>query len=109
MFVWGDNAEVYLYANARAPGRFFQTFALSRQYADGGYLERRQELLHGWLAQPPAVIAIDSATTRDDPDGSLGLNVSSFPELQRLLERSYQRIGGENEGWQLFKRHEVPS
>ena len=104
LFVWGDNAEVYLYAGARAPGRFFQTFALSGVYAGRGFVERRAELLRSFQGQPPAIIAIDPATQRDDPDGRLGLNPSSFPELQALLAQQYVPLEGIGNGWQAFRR-----
>jgi hypothetical protein len=102
LFIWGDNSEMYLYANASSPSRFFHTFPLSHQYTSGsGYLERRAELLR---APPPEVVAIDPATARDDPDGSLGLNVSSFPELQRLLPQQYEPIQDVPGGWQAYRR-----
>jgi hypothetical protein len=102
LFVWGDNSEIYLYANARSPSRFFHTFPLSHQYTSGtGYLDRRAELLRSAL---PEVVAVDPATARDDPDGSLGLNVSSFPELQRLLAERYTPIEGLPGGWQAYRR-----
>jgi hypothetical protein len=101
LFVWGDNSEIYLYANARSPSRFFHTFPLSHQYTSGsGYLERRAELLRT-LAD---VVAIDPATARDDPDGSLGLNLSSFPELQTLLAEQYQPIPDLPGGWQAYRK-----
>jgi hypothetical protein len=104
LFVWGDNSEVYLYADGRAAGRFFQTFALSKVYAERGYLERRAELLRAWQAQPPAIIALDPATRRDDPDGSLGLNPSTFPELQQLLQQQYVALPDVGNGWQVYRR-----
>jgi hypothetical protein len=101
LFVWGDNSEIYLYAHARSPSRFFHTFPLSHQYTSGtGYLERRAELLRA----RPEVVAIDPATTRDDPDGSLGLNVSSFPELQSLLAQQYEPIQDVPGGWLAYRR-----
>jgi hypothetical protein len=104
LFVWGDNSEIYLYAGVRATGRFFHTFPLSHQYASGsGYLDRRAELLRTWQSAPPVVVAIDPATARDDPDGSLGLNVSSFPELQALLASQYTPIESLPGGWQAYR------
>jgi hypothetical protein len=103
LFVWGDNSEIYLYAGARAPGRFFQTFALSGVYASRGFLERRAELLQAWQREPPAIIAIDPATVRDDPDGSLGLNPSSFPELEQLLQARYVPLAGIGQGWRAYR------
>jgi hypothetical protein len=102
LFIWGDNSEMYLFAGARAPGRFFQTFALSHVYADRGYLQRRAELLLSFENALPGVIAIDPATSRDDADGALGLNVSSFPELQALLEKSYEPIDV-GSGWRAYR------
>jgi len=104
IFIWGDNSEMYLYAGARAPGRFFQVLALSRVYAARGYLERRAELLRSWQSTPPAIIAIDPATARDDPDGSLGLNLKSFPELQAFIAAGYHQLDGMTGGWQAYKR-----
>jgi hypothetical protein len=103
LFVWGDNSEIYLYANGRASGRFFQVLALSRVYAERAYQQRRSELLRAWETAPPAIIAIDPATIRDDPDGSLGLNPSSFPELLALIHEGYAPIDGIGQGWQAFK------
>jgi hypothetical protein len=101
LFVWGDNSEIYLYAHARSPSRFFHTFPLSHQYTTGtGYLERRAELLRA----RPEVVAIDPATARDDPDGSLGLNVSSFPELESLLAQQYEPIQDVPGGWLAYRR-----
>jgi hypothetical protein len=101
LFVWGDNSEIYLYAHAQSPSRFFHSFPLSHQYTGGtGYLDRRAELLRA----RPAMVAIDPATTRDDPDGSLGLNVSSFPELQTLLAQEYVPIDSLPGGWQAYQR-----
>jgi hypothetical protein len=109
IFVWGDNSEIYLYADARAPGRFFHLFPLSRQYADAGFQERRQELLQSWQSTPPAIIAIDPAAARADPDGRLGLNPSSFPELQELLKTHYARMDANLEGWQIYRLIGLPS
>ncbi|MBV9174474.1 MAG: hypothetical protein JOZ81_30810 [Chloroflexi bacterium] len=103
MFVWGDNSELYLWAGRRAPGRFFQTFALSRVYAARGYPERRAELLETFDDSAPAIIAVDPATARDDPDGSQGLNISSFPELQAFLQQHYDRLSDVSGGWQAYK------
>jgi hypothetical protein len=105
LFVWGDNSEVYLYASASSPSRFFHTFPLSHQYTRGtGYLERRAELLRVWQATPPAAIALDPATLREDPDGSLGLNPASFPQLQTLLAEQYVPIEDMPGGWQAYRR-----
>lgn len=104
LFVWGDNTEIYLYADGRSPGRFFHVFPVSGVYATRGMADRRAELLRAWQAAPPAIIAIDPATLRDDPDGSLGLNPSSFPELRRLLEAEYTPLAGIGGGWQAFRR-----
>jgi Dolichyl-phosphate-mannose-protein mannosyltransferase len=104
IFIWGDNSEIYLYAGARAPGRFFQTFPLTRQYAARGFAERREELLRTWETSPPAIIALDPATTRDDPDDALGLNPDSFPQLRELLTSRYQKQSSGFEGWQVFRR-----
>jgi hypothetical protein len=102
LLVWGDNSEIYLYAHARSPSRFFHTFPLSHQYTGGtGYLQRRAELLR---AEAPEVVAIDPATARDDPDGSLGLNLSSFPELQSLLAQQYVPLDNVPGGWQAYRR-----
>jgi len=104
IFVWGDNSEVYLYAGARASGRFFHLFPLSRQYAERGFQERRQELLRTWETTPPAIIALDPAAARADPDGRLGLNPSSFPELQELLKTRYMPMDASLGGWQAYRR-----
>jgi hypothetical protein len=103
IFVWGDNSEMYLWAGRRAPGRFFQTFALSRVYAAQGYLQRRAELLRTFVNSPPEVIAIDPSTARDDPEGSQGLNLDSFPELQSLLEQRYEALANVPGGWRVFR------
>jgi hypothetical protein len=99
---------MYLLAGARASGRFFHTFPLSHQFSSGpGYLARRAELLRDWQSWPPGIIAIDPATVRDDPDGSLGLNPSSFPELQTLLNSTYQPVDVPY-GWKAYKRRSNP-
>jgi hypothetical protein len=94
---------MYLWAAGRAPGRFFHVFPLSRQYASRGLEERRAELLRSFDAHPPAIIAVDPATAREDPDGSLGLNLQSFPELQTLLRTRYEPIDNTGAGWQAFR------
>jgi Dolichyl-phosphate-mannose-protein mannosyltransferase len=103
VFVWGDNSEIYLWAGRRAPERFFQTFALSRVYADRGYLQHRTELLQTFQNSPPGIVAIDPATARDDPDGSQGLNISTFPELRAFLAEHYVGLDNIGGGWQAYK------
>jgi hypothetical protein len=104
LFVWGDNSEIYLYAHARAPGRFFHTFPLTHQYTSGsGSLERRAELLRTWHTVPPSVVAIDPAAAREDPDGSAGLNPSSFPELEAMLAARYTPMDGLPGGWRAYR------
>jgi hypothetical protein len=105
LFVWGDNSEIYLYANARASGRFFQVLSLTGVYAGRGFQQRRTELLRAWENAPPAIIAIDPATIRDDPDGSLGLNPGSFPEMEALIRERYTPMENIGQGWQAFRRN----
>jgi Dolichyl-phosphate-mannose-protein mannosyltransferase len=108
VFVWGDNSEIYLYASAFSPSRFFHTFPLSHQYTGGtGYLDRRAELLKTWQEKnPPEVVAIDPAPARDDPDGRLGLNLASFPELAQLLSQEYVAMQDMPGGWRAYRRLE---
>jgi hypothetical protein len=93
LFVWGDASQTYLFADGQSPSPYFQAYPLTQVFNRGsGYLARRAALMRALQARPPAAIAIDPSTSRDDPDGRLGLNLSTFPELQQLLASRYRPL-----------------
>lgn len=106
IFVWGDATQVYVLARGASPSRFFHTFPLSQVYASGtGYRQRRAELMRDLERTPPSALVIDPSTTRNDPDGSRGLNLTSFPELERFIEQRYQKLEtiGLTGGWVAYE------
>ncbi|MBI4492498.1 MAG: glycosyltransferase family 39 protein [Chloroflexi bacterium] len=110
LFVWGDATQVYVLANGQSPSRFFHVFPLSGFFVGGsGYVARRAELLRALEDNPPHAIVVDPRTSQDDPDGSLGLKLSSFPELERFIAARYRAVdevdvGG---GWKAYKRRDL--
>ncbi len=107
IFVWGDASQVYVLVHGRSPSRFFHIYPLSPFYSRGpGVAERRAELLGSFEHQPPAAILVDPATDRDDPEGTLGLNLLSFPELEQLIARAYRPVaaGDLAGGWKAYER-----
>lgn len=93
-------------ARGASPSRFFHTFPLSQVYASGtGYLQRRAELMRDLERKPPSALVIDPSTARNDPDGSRGLNLTSFPELERFVEQRYQKLEniGLTGGWVAYE------
>ncbi|MBV9354278.1 MAG: glycosyltransferase family 39 protein [Chloroflexi bacterium] len=107
LFVWGDASQTYLFADGQSPSPYFQAYPLTQVFNRGsGYLARRSMLMRALQAHPPAAIAIDPATSRDDPDGQLGLNLNTFPELQQLIGSRYRPVdaGRLPAGWLAYVR-----
>ncbi len=107
LFVWGDASQTYLFADTRSPAAYFQAYPLTQVFNGGpGYLARRAMLMRALQAHPPAAIAIDPATSRDDPDGKLALNLNTFPELQQLIASRYRPLDAARlpAGWLAYVR-----
>jgi hypothetical protein len=107
LLVWGDASQTYLFVNTRSPSPYFQAYPATRVFNRGsGYLARRAALMQALRARPPAAIAIDPATSRDDPDGRLGLNLHTFPELQQLIASGYRPLDPTRlpSGWTAYVR-----
>jgi hypothetical protein len=107
LLVWGDASQIYLFANTRSPSPYFQAYPVTTVFNRGsGYLARRAALMQRLQARPPAAIVIDPATSRDDPDGRLGLNLNSFPELQQLIASGYRPLDPTRlpSGWTAYVR-----
>src|SRR5262249_4832494 len=107
LFVWGDASQTYLFADGQPPSPYFQASPLTQVFNRGSsYLARRAALIQALRARPPAAIAIDPASSRDDPDGRLGLNPTTFPELQQLIASSYRPVDPTRlpAGWTAYVR-----
>ncbi len=103
LYVWGDASQLYLLTGEGSPSRFFQVYPLSQFFTRGtGYLARRAELVRALEGEPPAAIAIDPATARDDPDGTRALAIRTFPELESLLASDYRPLDGLPGGWRAY-------
>jgi hypothetical protein len=110
LFVWGDEAELYTLSGRLPTTRFLNTAGLAVT-SEPTANARRRELISNLVSRPPAVIVVDRRSKADDPNGELGLNVRSFPELAQLLAAQYREmnsavlrsyVGGDRE--QVFVR-----
>jgi len=90
MYIWGGETQLYLFSGATPPTRHTHMFFLSYAHStDPSYLDRRAELMADLRRAPPDIILVDPRTRRVDPDGSMKLNLTSFPELQQFLAEQY--------------------
>ncbi|HEV7664557.1 MAG TPA: hypothetical protein VGQ62_13545 [Chloroflexota bacterium] len=93
LFVWGDEAQLYVLSGRRPTTRFLNTAGLAAT-GDPAVIQRRTELFAALTSAPPAVLVVDRRTADDDPDGRLGLNVAFVPELRQLLAEQYRPLDG---------------
>jgi hypothetical protein len=93
VFVWGDEAQLYVLGHRQPPTRFYNTAGLALN-GDAGAARRRAEVIETLTRMPPAVIVVDTRTADDDPDGRLAINPSAVPELKQLLANHYQQMDG---------------
>lgn len=91
VFIWGDQAQIYVLGGRMPPTRFLSIVGLSAG-SGAPFDRRRAELIAALEATPPRLILEDPLTAEQDPDGRLLSNLRSFPELRAFLARRYQPV-----------------
>jgi 4-amino-4-deoxy-L-arabinose transferase-like glycosyltransferase len=102
IFVWGQDAKIYLHAHRRPACRYITTFPLTGQIFGGrvpGFDTRSRILPGAWSTlerdfarHPPAyIVDVDASPTAQYP-------VKDFPILANLLEERYQPVARTAEG-----------
>jgi 4-amino-4-deoxy-L-arabinose transferase-like glycosyltransferase len=102
LYVWGNGSQVYALSGRPPASRYFNTLALSYDYAVHDQLERnRAELMLALERAPPEVIAVDTPWLRR-------AKTLEFPELRALLTREYRLTNSPSnpifEGWEVYHR-----
>jgi hypothetical protein len=109
LLVWGDANQLYVLTDRPPASRFAPGVAVSQRWAHSNATERRRdELMEEITVHPPSVIAIDPWTKREDPDGQLLLNLSSFDALRDLLRKGYRTAPADTSTFDVYVRSTGP-
>jgi hypothetical protein len=95
ILTWGNEAQIYA-LSGRDPATRFLITEFPRLGSPWSSASRVQ-LLEDLRAKPPAAIVIDPHAA-DEPE----IRVSSFPELQQLVERCYSRVPQMPPQWEVY-------
>jgi hypothetical protein len=95
ILTWGNEAQIYA-LSGRDPATRFLITEFPRLGSPWSAASRAQ-LLDDLRARPPAAIVVDPHAA-DEPE----IRVSSFPELQQLLDRCYSRVPQMPPQWEVY-------
>jgi hypothetical protein len=91
IYVWGDDAVIYLHADRRAASRFLQAYFVSVPWRGVNF---QQVFLVEFEASRPALVILLRTPLQDPANAALERSAfKDFSALQRLLTSEYQMCG----------------
>jgi hypothetical protein len=109
LYIWGGSTHIYTLTNSTPPTRHLHAFTLSlAESSFPSYEARRAELMRDLRANPPALFLVSPATTENDPDGTQGTDLRTFPELAGFLQQQYTDPAPvvPGLGWEAYRRRD---